>query len=179
MQNKLQWPPGWPRTPKSRKQSGRRFTRFGEPLPFEYAYDTLIGELRLLGASKIIVSVDRYSIDDGVAVYFRRDGTSMVMATDRFNTAGANMRSLTLAIEAMRQLERHGGSAMADRAMAGFTALPPPRSCWEVLAVKPDAGPEEIERAFRAQALKHHPDRGGSDSVMAELNAARAEALGR
>ena len=93
MQNKLQWPPGWPRTPKSRKQSGRRFTRFGEPLPFEYAYDTLIGELRLLGASKIIVSVDRYSIDDGVAVYFRRNGTSMVMATDRFNTAGANMRS--------------------------------------------------------------------------------------
>ena len=182
--DKLQWPAGWPRTPKSRKQSGRRFIRFGKPVPFEYAYDTLIGELRLLGASKIVVSVDRYSIDDGVAVYFRLNGTSMVMATDRFNTTQANIRSLTLAIEAMRQLERHGGSAMADRAMAGFTALPPPRSspprsCWEVLGIEPAAGPEEIERAFRAQALKHHPDRGGSDSAMAQLNAARTEALGQ
>ena len=182
--DKLQWPAGWPRTPKSRKETGARFTRFGQPVPFQYAYNALMRELRSLGASKIVVSVERYSNDEGVAVYFRLKNTPMVMATDRFNTKEANIRSLTLAIEAMRQLERHGGSALADRAMAGFTALPPPRSspsrsCWEVLGIEPAAGPAEIERAFRAQALKHHPDRGGSDSAMAQLNAARSEALGQ
>ena len=37
----------------------------------------------------------------------------MVMATDAFSNIAANVRSLGLAIEALRQLERHGGSADA------------------------------------------------------------------
>ena len=40
--DKLQWPAGWPRTPKSRKETGARFTRFGKPVPYDYAYNTLI-----------------------------------------------------------------------------------------------------------------------------------------
>jgi hypothetical protein len=39
----------------------------------------------------------------------------LAMARDRFNTVAGNLRSLTLAIEAMRQLERHGGSTMMER----------------------------------------------------------------
>jgi hypothetical protein len=52
----------------------------------------------------------------------------MTMACDRFDNAAANMRSLGLAIEAMRQLERHGGGAMMEKAFSGFVALPPPIS---------------------------------------------------
>jgi curved DNA-binding protein CbpA len=36
---------------------------------------------------------------------------------------------------------------------------------------------DDIERAYRRLAMERHPDKGGSDAAMAELNAARDEAL--
>jgi hypothetical protein len=163
---KLQWPPGWKRTSSNQKQ-------WGSHLKLENSKG-LRNELRLLGADQVVISTDQD--DDAVAVYFVLKGKRLVMACDRFDSQSANMRSLTLAIAAMRQLERHGGGAMMDRAFAGFTALPPPRSCWEVLGIEPGSNRLAVGRAFRAKALKHHPDQGGSDKAMAELNAARDEA---
>ena len=87
------------------------------------------------------------------------------------------MRSLGLAIEAMRQLERHGGGTMMERAFSGFAALPPPRSCWDILGVPVGSSRAVIEKAFRERAPAAHPDRGGSNADMAELNAARDRAL--
>jgi hypothetical protein len=43
-----------------------------------------------------------------------------------------------------------------------------------VLGVDPDAGPDEIRRAFRARALVTHPDHGGSAPAFAEVTAAFA-----
>ena len=37
----------------------------------------------------------------------------------------------------------------------------------------------EINSAWRRLSLKFHPDRGGSVEIMASINAARDEALGR
>lgn len=101
----------------------------------------------------------------------------MVMASDRFYTIEGNMRSIGLAIEAMRQLERHGGGAMMERAFSGFVALAPPKSCWEILGLKPGASEASIGAAFREKAMQAHPDRGGSHAAMAELNRAKEEAL--
>lgn len=39
--------------------------------------------------------------------------------------------------------------------------------------------PAEVRRAFRAAAFLAHPDRGGTDACMAELNAARDALVGR
>ena len=33
---------------------------------------------------------------------------------------------------------------------------------YDVLEVKPDASADEIKKAFRKQAMKHHPDKGGN-----------------
>lgn len=170
---KVQWPPGWERTSSGNRKRGNRFTYGGRDVPYDVAYDLLKDELRMLGARYVDISSD----DSGVVAYFRLNGAPRVMASDRYDTPAANMRSLGLAVAAMRQLERHGGGAMMDRAFAGFTALPPPRSCWEILELEPGSNRLAIERAFRAKALKHHPDQGGSDKAMAELNAARDEAL--
>jgi hypothetical protein len=88
------------------------------------------------------------------------------------------MRSLTLAIEAMRQLERHGGGTMMERAFTGFAAIAPPdwKKPWrEVFGVKPD-WQGDITALYREKAKNRHPDTGGSDSLMAELNVAFAEA---
>jgi DnaJ-class molecular chaperone len=78
----------------------------------------------------------------------------------------------------MRQLERHGGGAIMDRAFTGFVALPAPKSCWETLGVMEGASRDEINRAYRVKAKEAHPDNGGSNNAMAELNKARDEALG-
>jgi DnaJ-class molecular chaperone len=78
----------------------------------------------------------------------------------------------------MRQLERHGGGALMDRAFTGFVALPRPKSCWEILGVMQGASRDEINHAYRGRAKEAHPDNGGSNNAMAELNKARDEALG-
>jgi hypothetical protein len=177
-----QWPLGWPQTPTSRKENGDRFNHqdpfTGQRISITVgrAVAMLRDELAKFGADSVTIWVDPRG--DGVAAYFTFESEPRVMAADRFNSTAANMRSLGLAVEAMRQLKRHGGGAMMDRALAGFAALPPPRSCWEVLEIAPGTSPAKVEQAYRAKAVKLHPDRaGGSDKAMAELNVARDQAL--
>ncbi len=204
----LAWPPGWPRTPAHQQQSGAQFVKFGyregttyktsRPITFEQARKSLSDELDRIDAAHVVISTDlplrrdgmpyaealRAKNDQGVAVYFMLKGRAMVMAQDAYSNMAANMRSLAMAIEAMRALERHGGGAMMERAFSGFTALPPatpPKRSWrEVLGF--EEGEEvtagDIGTNYKYLARKHHPDRpGGSATAMAELNAARDEAL--
>ena len=196
----LQWPEGWSRTiPGYREDSRYRFKSgsrmYGEnvgPVTFEVARKKLMDELDRLGAQHAVISTNlplradgqaradaaRYRIEDpGVAVYFLLGKRQMVMACDRYDAPSANLRSIGLAIEAMRQLERHGGGAMMERAFAGFAALPAPKSCWEILGLAPGASATAVEAAFRQLAMEHHPDRGGSNAKMAEINEARDRAL--
>ena len=141
--------------------------------------------MRLLGVRGAVLSCNSSERPDpGVALYFKRKGQPLVLACDQFNNQAANCRSISINIAAIRTLERHGGIALVDRALSGFAALPPPpdvvvRSWREVLGLGPDQDVDDgtIERAFRARALKAHPDMGGSNEAMAELNAARAQAL--
>lgn len=191
----LEWPDGWPRA-KSRKD----FHPFGSrtyPLTFDSARQDLLGELKRLGAKNVVLSTNvplrsdgmphasaaRTRIDDpGVAVYFTLKDRPLAMARDGFANIAANVRSLYLAVEGLRQMERHGGSYMMERAFSGFLALPAPgaaRSWREVLnfGANIDVDRDTIDRAFRQRLLIAHPDRGGSHDAMAELNAARAAAL--
>lgn len=195
----LKWPDGWPRTaPVLRKDGRYHFARPSKGTTvrrfwsFAEARDKLLDELRQLGATQVVISSnfkqDRYGsgpIDDGkrrhedqgIAVYFFLAGKQMAMARDAWERAEENMRSLTLAIEAMRQLDRHGGSTMMSRAFEGFTALPPPKTCWEILGIQPTRHADAVQAAFRARAFDEHPDKGGSNIDMAALVKARDDAL--
>ena|SRR5579872_6401813 len=53
-----------------------------------------------------------------------------------------------------------------------------PSTHYTVLGVKPDATRDEIRSAYRALALKHHPDHGGSVERMREINLAYAAIVG-
>lgn len=197
----LTWPHGWPRTPLDQRERGYQFKQassagsWGRGLvTFAVARDKLYTELERLGARSVIVSTnhqpDKYGIpkessrkvqDDGVAIYFQLNGKPMAMACDRFDNAAANMRSLGLGIEAMRQLARHGGGQMMERAFTGFAALPAPsapvRHWSAVLDVSSMATADDILAAYRRMAKKCHPDaHGGSHERMAELNEALAQA---
>ncbi|MDZ4063621.1 MAG: molecular chaperone DnaJ [Coriobacteriia bacterium] len=43
---------------------------------------------------------------------------------------------------------------------------------YDILGVKKDAAPEEVKKAFRKLARKHHPDAGGSEEKFKEINEA-------
>lgn len=184
----LQWPEGWPRTAPYKRGS----SRFGKNLGFG-EIKKLQNELRLMGARNVVISSNvplrqdglpyasqaakRYD-DPGVAVYFTLNGKALSMARDRYNTPWENIRSLILAIAAIRSIERHGGSTMMERAFAGFAAIAPPdwKKPWrEVFGVTPDWR-GDIGALYREKARNRHPDAGGSDQLMAELNVAYGEA---
>jgi hypothetical protein len=199
----LSWPAGWPRTPDNERRDGRyhfrKPTSSGRASPcwtFAEARDALIDELRRLGAGDIVLSCnikpDRFGrliepsrrpADQGIAVWFTLNGQPKTMARDTYTRFEENMRALTLTIEAMRAIDRHGGGQMMSRAFAGFTALPPPlatpprRPCWDVLDIKPTRSETEIRAAYRRRARVCHPDAGGTSEQMAELQAAYEEAL--
>lgn len=198
----LQWPEGWPRT-----QSHERMNNFSFKVTFGTALQHLQWDLQRMRATGIVISsnltVNRSGqpredqsnsriSDPGVAIYYTRRDRQMVMARDKFLTVRENLRSIGLAIEALRAIERHGGSTMMERAFEGFAQLPPPGSApkmrlwWEVFDFQQDpsdmgaiAGKAliaGIEVMYRDKAKKAHPDSGGSDIAMAELNAAIAKA---
>lgn len=186
----LDWPKGWPHTPSEKRRHNAQFQT-----TFDKARRDLLRELELLGASGVVISSwlplnrdgsaradqARRSIEDpGVAVYFLRKGKQMVMARDAFLTVHDNLRSIGLAIAALRALERHGGGALLERAFHGFVALPPPESrkpWWEVLGIPRESEAFMVEAAYRHRAKTAHPDAQGSTAAMEELNDARDAAL--
>lgn len=179
----LHWPHGWPRT---RSPQSSRF----DVSSFAVVRDNLFREIKLLGGTYIVLSTNiplrrdglpysgmRQPDDKGVAVYFQRRGRSMVFACDRWNKIEDNIRAVEKTIEAVRGIDRWGASEMMERAVQAFEALPPPQSCWEILGLRPGASSDDVTRAYRDKARKAHPDAGGSNAAMAELNRARDEAL--
>lgn len=185
----LAWPENWPRTETAKRKSHSPFST-----TFDKARRDLLDELRRLGARNFVISswlplrqdgnpradVARRRIEDpGVAVYFELRGRSMVMARDAYWNIHDNIRSIGLAIEHLRGLERHGGAVMMERAFEGFAALPPPakRDHWSTLGIRPTRDLDEIAAAFRLRAKDLHPDRGGDAGAMAELLDARSAAI--
>jgi len=209
----LEWPDAWPRTPERLRKRGR----FKDPT-IAWAYDDVLRELNLLNATRRRVSVDcpprrdgqgiiasgPAPRDPGVALYFMLRGKPHVMACDTYKSCADNLRALSLTIASLRAIERHGASGILDRAMAGFTALPPgagagadpdkpARPWWEVLNIPQIDGVrfEEIggdtrhpmrtpllamaESLYRSKVPFAHPDRGGSTEAMVELGRAIEE----
>lgn len=185
----LHWPDGWPRTRPAQRgylQGGRQ--------PWERVLTRMRKELRLLGAKNVVVSTNqpirndgepyaaRRIIDDpGTAVYFELRDRPMVMAQDAYLHIVDNLRSLALAIEHLRGLERHGGGHMMERAFSGFEALPPPKTDepWhEVFNFYPGEPVDraKLDKRFRELSKVRHPDNGGDHESMAALNTAYQQA---
>jgi DnaJ-like protein len=178
----LAWPAGWARK-YSRKSDAFKIT-------FEKAVSSLSDEIDRLGGKYPVLSTNLEirldgsfkrnagePSDPGVAVYFSIKDKQRVFACDTYVSVRANIRAISLTIEALRSIARYGASDMMERALSAFEALPAPLDPWQVLMLPRDARREDIEGAFKRLALKHHPDVGGSTAKMAELNRARDLAL--
>ena len=135
--------------------------------------------------------------DPGVAAHFQWRGKPFAVACDSYRRLWENVRAIGKTIEALRTIERHGASQLLERAVSGFAALPPgedagevERPWWEVLGMPMLDGMSPIEIAgdpkhpmrtlmlkmaeaiYKVKVPEAHPDRGGSNDVMWELNLA-------
>jgi hypothetical protein len=129
-------------------------------------------------------SGEREPTDSGAAVYWQeRNGQKRVIAIDQYTKVADNLAAIAATLDALRSVERHGGARILERAFTGFTALPDPgkttkRTWREVFGFAPkepvNAG--LLRTRYRHLAAEHHPDRGGSPALMAELNVAYEEA---
>jgi hypothetical protein len=185
----LRWPVGWERSAK-RVQS-----KFNTPLG--KAMNSLTAEVgRVLGASHLVICsdlplkadatprMDRDPVDPGVAVYFQRNGSPVVFACDQYDVVRDNVLAIAKTIEALRGIERWGASDAMERAFRGFAALHEPERVtpWnEILGFNalqvPALDSDLIEMRYKRLAQERHPDRGGDEKSMQELNRARAEGL--
>jgi hypothetical protein len=135
----LQWPLQHPR---AARPVGATFTT-----TLGAARDGLLRELKLLGATGVIISSNlplkangqpyarTAGISDfGVAVYFNYLGGQRVLASDKWNALEANMQALRKTVEALRGLGRWGCSDILQGTFSGLLALAP------AAAGAPDAG---------------------------------------
>jgi hypothetical protein len=197
----LQWPAGRPRTESWRRERAKFDVTFAR------ARDNIIAEVgRLAGKypdPQIVISTNtalrrdgfplanqRQPDDMGVAVYFTYKKRQMSFACDRWLKIEHNMQAIAKTIEALRGIARWGTGDMLEAAFTGFTALPPPPAApppapgapprlrhWRDVFGTGVTTRDQLQDVFRRLASAYHPDRGGDQAKMAELNAARAQAL--
>ena len=189
----LAWPQGWPRTPANRKKEGR-FSKYGKAITVELARKRLAEELDRIGARYVVLSTNLelrldgqprsnggvVGGDEGVCCYFRLKERATVLPCDKYDTVADNIAAIAAHIEATRAIERHGVGTL-EQMFTGFQALrrPGPKPWREVLGFRPD---ERVTRDMvsarrRELARKAHPDAGGSEGQMSEINAAADLAL--
>lgn len=193
----LQWPEGWKRTVSYHRKNAT-FTKNKRDLTITDGVTRVLEELEKLGVhtDDVIISTsvrtrldglprtgEPKPSDPGACVYWQKSEKEPMrcMAVDRYTEVADNLAAIAATLEAMRAIERHGGAAILDRAFTGFAALPAPadgrRDWWTVLGLTSTASRQEILDRHRQLSRDHHPDRGGSEQLMAEINAARDEAL--
>lgn len=180
----LSWPEGLPRT--ERKVTSQFRTSLSAALnnvrkslqAFGSDSGKAVSDIAI--SSNVTLGQDRPP-DTGVAVWFTWDGQQRCIAVDRYPKPEDNLQAIHHVLEARRTEMRHGGLHVVRQTFKGFTALPAPpgRKSWrEVLGIAPvvPVTAREIDAFYRDAAAKAHPDAGGSNEAMAELNRARAEA---
>jgi len=198
----LCWPSGHGRRPAAERRLGRFTTmerrsgnswRSAQPVTLEQARRRLLEELERIAAINVVLSSDvplrqdgwpmsgrRAPDDPAVALYFTFLGRPVAMPCDTYTEVAQNIAALAAHIEATRAIERHGVASI-EAMFTGFIAIrgPGPKPWREVLGFPTDARPsrEDIEAKRRTLAKQHHPDAGGSEPAMAEINAAADAAL--
>lgn len=179
----LSWPPGFPRA--TRRERGAFKTTLHRAL------ENVETSLRLFGkdsgkpVSGVVLSSNvtlgaNGPADPGVVAYFSWEQMQVCIPVDRYDTVASNLQAIHHIIEARRVELRHGTLALVRATFAGFKALPTPRDWRNVLELVrfgASVTREQVEANYRDLARERHPDKGGSNAAMAELNEARAAAL--
>jgi DnaJ domain len=121
----------------------------------------------------------RTGLRDAEVIITRPGHPELRLQTNRFDDPETNLRALFFAIDATRLMAQRGILEEAAQVATAFLSAPaaaPVKRVWyEVLGVMPTADDEVIEGAYKQLARKRHPDAGGSEEAMTELNLAFEE----
>lgn len=105
-------------------------------------------------------------------VVFALRGQRVRVKIDQWDDFGTNLRCCYLNIRDMRLAEARGSLESLRETLAALPAPKVQRDPYELLGVHPAASMALIENAYRLAAQEAHPDKGGSNEAMAEVNAA-------
>lgn len=105
-------------------------------------------------------------------VTFLLRGNKVPVRVSKWDDFGTNLRCCYLIIRDMRLGEARGLTEAIREAYLQLPAPPKERDPWEVLGVRPDSPVAVVEAAYRALAKEAHPDTGGDNARMKELNEA-------
>jgi hypothetical protein len=192
----LCWPDGWVRTASYQRKTAH-FKRYGNRASVMEGLNRILDELSKMSIRRddVLISTNvptrldgmprsdqREPTDAGVAVYWRKNQNAQMqcMAIDIYQKVSDNLCAVAATLEAMRAIERHGGAQVQERTFRGFAALPAStRRLWrDVFGVVMTIPTEDlIDAQFKSLLRVRHPDTGGSNEAMAELNQAREDAL--
>lgn len=194
----LSWPDDWKRTP-AHQQKRAIFSSGGYDLSVNGGVNRILQQLSSMGIKRddVLISTNmetridglprsdaKVPRDPGVAVYWRKNSNAPMqcMAIDIYTTVAGNLGAVAATLQAMRAIERHGGSQIQERTFRGFAALPARTgTAWrDVMRFSGDARvtTDQIELRYKVLAKEMHPDSPrGSHDAMAALNSARQQAL--
>lgn len=189
MASPLSWPVRQPRT----KSYARKRNPMWKGSTVSTASVQIEDEVRRLGGHDLVLStnlalrIDGFPrsgqpepADPGVAVYFQRKGQKLVFACDRYSTVRENLRAIGMHLEAIRGQERWGVGSL-DQAFAGYAALPEQASglpWWTTLGLSERPVTEhQLQAAYRKEAMRTHPDAGGSSEAFQRVRRAYEQGL--
>lgn len=111
--------------------------------------------------------------DRNVILSFNMPGGKHVnLSMSKQNRAVDNLRVLYLAVEDMRMNEKRGIAEVVQSAYMQLGEGTTERNPYEVLGLMSNAPLEVAEASYKARVKVAHPDAGGSDEQMKELNEA-------
>lgn len=99
-------------------------------------------------------------------------GKTVNLSMGKQDRAVDNLRVLYLCIQDLRMNEKRGLSEIMEQAYLQIAGPSREKSPWEILSIFPGSPLQVAEAAYKAKAIEAHPDRGGSNEVMSELNQA-------
>ena len=171
----LQWLPQQSRTKLPKR------ALFGNHNSF-YAGERLVDELLRLGAKNVIISSNLQTRsrgqgflsnqiikDVGVVAYFDLKGQPKAMACDKWDKPEHNLWALFLSIQAIRGLERWGGSEFLDGLFTGFKALPETTIVNTIQYFSEFKNKAEAKARFVELVKVNHPDVGGDAEIFMEI----------
>ena len=186
----------WPHT---KKLSGIR-SRFR--VPYTQTIDLLERELEMLAVRFAVIQIDlqdrHIRLDGkpradapqpafpGVILAFDSKFGPLKYATDAFDKWQDNLRAIALGLEALRKVDRYGITKRGEQ-YTGWKQLPAGGSVTMTVDVAAEfiamhsgqtagfvlRGNENFKTAYRAAAVKLHPDKGGSSDDFNRLQEAK------
>ena len=125
--------------------------------------------------AELLVARNAKDAYDSAEVSFLFDDAPVRITYGHQRHYPSNLRAVYLTLEGIRMAYKRGlGDILTGTVsqMLKLGAGAVTRDPYEVLGVRPDAPMEVIEASYRALAKSAHPDAGGSDEAMSELNEA-------